>query len=186
MPSGRTTQPSIALLDANVIIVAHQLAIWEWLLERYRILVPSVVVRTEVLFYPTPGHGRAPVQLDEQAEAGWIEELTATATELARVYAGFDQSFVSGLHAGEAEALALFLAGRVGEAGFCSGDALAVQALAMLGFAEQGVSLEALLGGKKHDGVLEPQFTEGFLRRNLSRGCENRITGMGLRRRVLD
>ena len=54
------------------------------------------------------------------------------------------------------------------------------------GFAERGVSLEVLLGGKKPGGVLEPQFTDDFLRRNLSRGRENRITGMGLNRGLLD
>lgn len=188
MTSGRTTQPSIVLLDSNVIISAHELGIWEWLTQRYRILVPSVVVKTEVLFYATGRRerGRVPIHLSEQAEAGRIEELTATATELARVYAGFDPSFVGGLHAGEAEGLALFLAGRVGEAAFCSGDALAIQALAMLGFAQQGVSLEVLLGRKKHGGVLAPQFTNDFLCRNLSRGQENRITGMGLNTRLLD
>lgn len=182
--SSRTTQPSILLLDANVIIAAHELGIWDLLVGRYRILVPSVVVRTEVLFYSTGsrGCGRIPIHLSEQVRALRIEELTATATELARVYSGFDLSFVGGLHAGEAEGLALFLAGRVREAAFCSGDRLAIQALAMLGFAQQCVSLEVLIGRKKHDGILESQFTEGFLSRNLSIGKDNRITGMGLNR----
>jgi hypothetical protein len=188
LTSVRTTQPSFVLLDADVIIAAHELGIWEWLLHRYRIMVPSVVVRTEALFFLPAGHAcrRTPIRLGQLVSHGGIQELIATASELTRVYAHFDRSFVGGLHAGETEGLALLLAGRARDAHFCSGDKLAIQALGMLGLSEHGIALETLLGGKQHKGVLEVQFTEVFLRRNLSRGLENRITGMGLNRGLLD
>ncbi|NLI00238.1 MAG: hypothetical protein GX446_12200 [Chthonomonadales bacterium] len=82
--------------------------------------------------------------------------------------------------------MALVANGKAGSAQYCSGDALAIQALAMLGFAEKAVSFEALLGGKKIVVPLEPQCTEVYLRRNLAIGLEKRITGAGLLKGLLD
>ena len=56
----------------------------------------------------------------------------------------------------------------------------------MLGFADRGVSLESLLGGKRLGTPLEAQCSEDFLRRNVRRGKENRITGSGLVKGLLD
>lgn len=188
MTSGRTSRPSCALLDANVIITAHELRVWDWLVRVFHISVPSVVVRTEVLHYhPVMQPSRTVViDLAAQVASGAIEELTATAGDIARVLSAFDSSIVGGIHAGEAEGLALLQADKAGGALFCSGDALAIQALAMLGLAERAVSFEALLGGKKTVVPLEPQCTEDYLRGNLAIGLERRITGAGLVKGLLD
>ncbi len=187
MTSGRTSRPSCVLLDANVVITAHELGVWDWLVRVFCVSVPSVVVRTEALHYRPLGQRRRPVPIDLPAlvAAGTIQELTGTAEDIARLLAAFDPSFVDSVHAGETEGLALVANGKAGSAQYCSGDALAIQALAMLGFAEKAVSFEALLGGKKIVVPLEPQCTEDYLHRNLAIGAQRRITGTGLRNRHL-
>ena len=182
MTSSRTSRPNCVLLDANVVITAHELGVWEWLVRVFHVRVPSIVVRGEALHYHPlrQPKEKVPIDLPAQVQSGTIDELVGTAEGIARVLSAFDPSFVGGIHAGEAEGLALVLTGATGDAQFCSGDALAIQALAMLGLAERAVSFEALLGGKKTVVPLEAQCTEDYLRRNLDIGRERRITGMGM------
>ena len=46
-----TTKPRCVLLDANIVIVAHELGIWDSLKNAYKITLPAVVSRREALFY---------------------------------------------------------------------------------------------------------------------------------------
>ncbi len=119
-------------------------------------------------------------------DPGHLEEVSATVEEMTDIYARFDSAFSSGLHPGETEGLALLLAGRIPEARYCTADAAAIQALAVLGFSDRGVSLETLLAGKRTRCPLERQFLEDFLQRHLSQGLQNRITGAGMARGILD
>jgi len=185
LTSGRTTRPSCVLFDADVVIAAHVLGIWRWLVRNYRVLVPSVVVH-EALFFRTRAGERVDINLPALVKTGEIEELAAGVEEIAKVYSYFDAWFADTIHAGETEGLALVLTDRATGAMYCCGDARAIQALAMLGLGDCGVSLESLLGGKKPRGRLELQFTEGYFRRNLDIGRENRITGTGLVKGLLD
>lgn len=107
--------------------------------------------------------------------------LEATAEQVQSVMGNFDRSFIEGLYEGETEGLALIEAGSVGEARNCTGDAVATQALAMLGHSESGIAMEALL---KHfvQKQLSPQFIEKLFRAHSGIGKENRITGRGLRK----
>jgi hypothetical protein len=184
---GKTSRPSCVLLDANVVITAHELGVWDWLVRVFRVSVPSVVVHGEAQYYRPWNQPSRKVLIDLTASvaSGDIAELTASVEEFTRALSSFDPVFESGLHAGETEGLALLLSGKTNEALFCSGDALAIQASAMLGLADKAVSFEHLLGGKKTPVVLEPQCTEEYLRRNLDIGRQNRITGAGLRKGLL-
>ena len=56
----------------------------------------------------------------------------------------------------------------------------------MLGLADKAVSFERLLDGKKTPVPLEPQCSDEYLRRNLAIGRQNRITGSGLLKGLLD
>ena len=185
MTSGKTTRPSCVLLDADVVITAHKLGIWQWLVQTYRVFVSSVVTH-EAQFFRTKSGEKVDIDLPGQVKAGDIEELAASAEELARVYSRFDAWFVGTLHEGEMEGLALMFVNKISSCGYCSGDACAIRAMAMLGLADQGVSLEKLLAGKKPRGRLEVQFTEGYFRGNTELGKENRITGEGLVKGLLD
>ena len=102
MTSGRILRPSCILLDANVIITAHELGVWDWVVRVYRVSVPSVVIHGEAQhFHPwRQPLKKVKVDLTELVASGHIAELAASAEEFVRALSAFDSTFVSGLHAG--------------------------------------------------------------------------------------
>ena len=172
------------LLDSNIVIEAYRLGIWEKLIERVEISVSSIVAHTESLFYVRK-EGRIPdaINLKNLITEGKIKEFTASSEDLSELYGHFDRVFIEGIHEGEAECLALILKQRIKGTLFCSGDAAAIQALAMLGHAEDGTSFESLLKKEGLQQNLRRQFTEKFFKGNLKQGSQKRITHTGLRKK---
>jgi hypothetical protein len=179
----KITRPKCVLLDAMIIITAHEKGIWLSLIEAFEIVVSSIIARDEALFY-SEKEGGIPkaIDLPKLTADGKITELAATVEELKRLSNIFDPIFIEGLHAGESEALALLLAGKAGEALFCTSDAKAIQALAMIGLSEQGISFERLIKTSGLSRDLPDHFGEYFFKRNIRSGQENRLTGAGMRK----
>jgi hypothetical protein len=178
----KTTRPKFLLLDANIVIEAYILGIWQPLIERVEVLIPSIVIKDEALFFRKEENGVPPaIRLEELVEREEIKEISASADDIADLHSVFDRVFVQGLHDGESEALAWLLK-RGGEQGlfFCTSDAHAIQALAMLGRSRQGISMEELLKSIGLEKPLSRQFTEEFFKSSLERGQRNRISGTGL------
>lgn len=176
---GKATMLKCVLLDANIIIEEYELDVWKNLLVKIKLIVPSIVVHDEALFF-SKGQIPQPIDLKRLITAGQIAEVTATSQEMVDVREIFDNVFVHGLDDGELEALALINAGRAGEALFCTGDAPAIRALAMIGHPESGISMESLL---RKTGLVKPlqkQFGEAFFRAVLTEGKKNLITGQGM------
>lgn len=179
----KITRSKCVLLDAMIIITAHQEGIWLPLTEAFEIVVPSIIARDEVFFYSEKKRGiPKEINLPDLAANGKITELAATVEELKSLSDLFDPVFLEGLHEGESEALALLLSGKSEEAYFCSSDAKAIQALAMIGLSEQGISFEKLIKASGLSRPLPDHYSENFFKRNIKRGQENRITGLGLRK----
>lgn len=169
------------LLDANIIIEAYRLGIWENLMERAEISVSSIIAHTEALFYVGKEKGiPEAINLTALISKGKIKEYCASTEDLAALYSRFDRVFIEGIHDGEAECLALILKRRVPETLFCSADAIAIQALAMLDRSNQGISFEALLKKTGLSKTIRRHFTEKFFKDNLKQGIQNRITKAGL------
>ena len=145
---------------------------------------PPLSRAEETQFYVKGELPRA-INLQKLVSEGRIAEIEATAEQISSLMEDFDRNFIEGLHEGEAEALALVKAGNVGEALYCTGDAIAIQALAMLGHSESGISMESLLKQFGLQKRLAGQFTEKFFRSHLEIGRENRVTGQGLRHSVV-
>jgi predicted nucleic acid-binding protein len=181
--TAKATTLRYVLLDANIIIEAYRLGIWQNLTDRTEISVPSVVISDEALFY-SRREGAVPkaIQLSDLVRLGKIREVTATTDQIRDVLSLFDRVFVQGIHAGELEALALMNTGELPDTSFCSADQVAIQALAMIGCADTGISMEKLLRQAGLQQSLERQFTDGFFRQHLELGKANRITGQGMRR----
>lgn len=179
--TAKTTKPKCILLDANVVIEAHELGIWQKLTERLQLIVPSTVIHDEALFFSrTTRDSRKNITLQTWIEDAKITELSATYEELASIYSIFDRVFIETLHPGETEALALLKTDKAETAYFCTGDGHAVQALAMIGMSERGISMESLLASIGLKRRLKRQFTEAFFRLNRGAGQQKRITGEGL------
>lgn len=166
-----------------IVITAHQEGIWLPLIEAFEIIVPSIIARDEVFFYSEKLRGiPKEINLPDLAADGKITELAATVEELRSLSDLFDTVFLEGLHEGESEALALLLSGKTKEAYFCSSDAKAIQALAMIGLSEQGVSFEELIKASGLRPLSDHHYSENFFKRNIKTGQENRITGTGMRK----
>lgn len=177
-----TTAQRLLLLDANVVIEAHRLSAWQTLVARGDLAVSSIVAHEEALFYDSElGGVPSPIHLPALIAEEKIVELSATPEEMKAVLGIFDRVFAEGLHAGEVEALGLLRGGRY-QLQFCSGDQVAIQALAMLDRAEDGISLEAVLKRSGLSKAPRHEFTERFFSRHLKIGHRKRITGEGLRR----
>lgn len=178
----RTTSRPCALIDACVIISAHELGLWEPLVQRAELAVPSVVVDEAEHFFGPDGW---PSEIDGKAyvKAGKIRKVTADQGELEDLFSLFDEVFQRTLDPGEAEALALLLAAKAPWP-FCTSDGHAIQALAMIGCADKGISFEKLLArlGFTLPGSAKHHLKEAFFGRHLREGEQNRITGRGLRR----
>jgi hypothetical protein len=176
----RTTAPLFILLDANVIFEAHRQGIWQPLLQKVRIAVPSIIARDEALFVEI-GKTTLPLNLREDIDSGRLEELSAEASEMRGVQRVFDRAFVDGLHEGELEALAITRRSEE-EILFCSADQMAIQALAMMDHADRGLSFEALLRKAGLWRKMERHFTEAFFRGHIEKGRTKRIKGEGIRK----
>ena len=172
-------KPRLVLLDANVIIEAHALGVWQKLIAWFELAVPSVVARQEAKYFVIQGH-RNPIQLGSLIAQNEIEELEADAIELSDLMNQFDCLFAESIDPGEQEALALMLADRCPEHQFCSADARPLQALAMLGMSDRGISFEELLNIMGQSRSVDDQFTKLFLQRQIKEGQRRRIQGEGL------
>jgi hypothetical protein len=176
----RTTAPLCILLDANVIFEAYRQGIWQSLLQKVHIVVPSIVVRDEALFVDIDGT-ILPLRLVDEVRAGKLEEIAVEGAALAYVQRFFDQAFVEGLHEGEMEALAIVHTSEETML-FCTADQVAIQALAMMDHADKGVSFEGLLRKTGLWRKMERHFGERYFKEHTERGRARRIRGEGLNR----
>jgi hypothetical protein len=178
--TARTIKPQCVLLDANIVIEAHTLEIWAELKDRYELILPSVVIIDEARYFKSTKRGSKSIRLGEQIAKGEVQQLTATIEEYGELYKIFASWFLQALDPGETEALALLRANRTPGAFFCTSDAPAIKALAMLGLSQRGISMEMLMSKVGLAKRLETQFTEDFFTRNIRHGQTARITGEGL------
>jgi len=170
------------LLDASIVIEAHKISVWENLIERIEIIVSSIVAHQESLFY-SKEEGGIPeaINLKRLIDIRKIKEISATQKEMSLFLNKFDRLFVTRLHEGEAESLSLIMGDRTKDTLYCSSDATAIQALAMIGFLDKGVSMETMLQQIGLQKRLQRQFNEKFFKHHLKKGRENYITGQGLK-----
>lgn len=169
------------LLDANIIIESHKVGVWERLIDRVEIVVSSIVAHKESLFYSEKERRiPEPINLNRLIQDGKIKEISATSEEMANFLNYFDRVFVFGLDEGEIESLALIKSGKLQETLFCSSDGPAIQALAMIGHSNAGISMETLLKITGLQKDLEYQFGDEFFKKQITKGSENYIQGVGI------
>jgi hypothetical protein len=170
------------LLDANVIIEAHACGAWAYLREQVILIVPSTVLAEATHYVERETGMRVEIHLQQTVLQGQIREVSASAEQLAALLGRFDPVFIQRMDRGEAEALALLLAGELTDCFFCSADGPAIRALNLLSMPERGISLEALFRKVGLKRRLTRPYDERFFREMQARGAEEFIRGEGLRR----
>ena len=178
-----TKKLTSVLLDAVIVIEVHALGIWSNLVGKVEILVPSTVVRDEAFYFNSKEkEKRLAIQISKSIQDGEIMEVTAAAEELRSLEGIFDYATLHGLDPGELEALALLKSRQIVGTLLCTADGAAIRALALMGHSELGISLERLLQEVGLQKPLDRQYKEDFFRYHLTRGQQDRITGIGLKK----
>ena len=183
-------RPRCLLLDTDVIVYLHSAGLWTHVTQAYDVTIPSFIVHEEAQFFRDHDGDKHPIDLPSQVESGSVFELAATPNDLSLLLGHITRNEWEGLHDGEREALALVLTSKYGQGLFCSGDKTAIETLAALGFAERGVSLQAVLRATGSDlrtcaGSCQ-QYTEEYFKKWSSKGSTRMMTGLGLTSTVFD
>jgi len=169
------------LLDASVIILAHELDVWTALLREADVAVTSIIAHDESLFFSKEaGLIPAPINIPALIEQGAIPELSASVSDIERVRAVFDEELNMALHDGEVEAIAILYADESDSLLFCTSDKVAIRVLARLGLSDNGVSFEEILESTGLRKPLPPEYRSEYFKRYIAEGQTARIQGKGL------
>jgi hypothetical protein len=175
-------RPRLFLLDAGPIIELHRLGLWEKVVGRTELMIPSIVAGQEAEFWDSGEGIGKPIDLGQSIASGSIKIVEADAKMLAETLDQFDPSLVASVHSGELEALALINTWQDETLpSFCTGDRLATVALCLMGHSNLAVSLEELLKRAGLQGPLRRQFLRRSLACWVKEGRRRYIAGEGLR-----
>ena len=168
------------LLDANVVIALHAAGLWDRLVVSCEVIVPETVAEESRFHSVDLGGFSSPIDLYAEAEAERIELVSASAQDVLDIQAHFASWFLDLVHPGELESLAVLLSPELTECEFCTADAAAIRAAALLGLGERCVCLKELLDGIGLGRDLGKQFRPEFLGQFLEAGRTDRLRGFGL------
>jgi hypothetical protein len=175
-----SSRPRLLLLDAGAVFAALRFDAWEALVAAYEVIVPSVVVRVEAIFYVTLQDERIEIDLPMEATNGRIREVVMSAADIEAVTRRFTPDFRERLDDGELEALAYLANNPDEEMRFVSADGPAIQAVAMLDPDCRVISLAEALDRCGTTKPLASQFSRDFVKRHVAEGNVRRIQGRGL------
>ena len=118
------------LLDASVIITAHEIDVWNALLREVDVAVTSIIAHDEALFFDRKTASvPAPINLGALISQGVMPEISASVSDIERVRAVFDEELNMALHDGEVEAIAILYADESDSLLFCTSDKVAIRAV---------------------------------------------------------
>lgn len=177
-------KPRLLLLDAVAVVAAFEAEVWDRLVTQYEVVVPAVVV-DEAHFYEKPPRSgrRYPIDLAAMEGTGAIRVCEMGHGDIAALLARFDRSFSTGIHAGEAEALA-YLASVDEEVDIrlVTSDKAALFAVALLDLGHRSMCLADALRACGLSKRLEAQHEAAYHRACIAEGNQMRIQGRGLAR----
>jgi len=174
----RTTKLNLLLLDADVVIDAHRLGIWDRLLAQNKVHIGSVVLRTEVGYYIDNRGRRRNINLMSQHRAKKIIELSAILMKQRVLKERFDAVFGPKLDPGEIESLVILE--RTHELTFCTFDHAAIIAVVLLDMGNRVISFEVLLKQCGLSRRLERKHSEERFKRIVEKAQLMRVMGQGL------
>ena len=169
----------LLLLDANVVIEISRQGLWDQMVARCDIHIAQTVL-DESQFYDDEEGDRHDIDLSSYVSAKTVTVVDMTPSQLEGFRAQFDPVYFEKLDPGETESLA-YLLQQSGECRICSADKIVYRVLGCLGRAEQGVSLDELLGQIGLGRKLGREFTKDYRQEWTRRGSQEGLTGLGIR-----
>ena len=168
------------LLDAGPIIKLFELGIWDRFIEKCNVTVSRTVAEKEVVF---AGKGDDKEYIDfglaSYEEKGLIKIIDVELSVVSAFYDKFNLWYKAYIDDGEKETLA-FLFNSSEQGLVCSADHVVFRVLAILGKAEQGVSLEEILNKIGLSRELEWKYTKKFREHYTRMGQMDSIQSQGL------
>jgi hypothetical protein len=169
---------NLLLLDADVVIDAHRLGMWDKLLVQNKVHIGSVVLRTEVEYYIDNKGRRRNINLMSQHRAQKITELSATLAEQRILRERFDAVLGPKLDPGETESLVLLE--RTPELTFCTFDYAAITAVVLLDMGNRVISFETVLKKCGLSRKLQRKHSEERFKHIVKTAQLMRVMGQGL------
>lgn len=165
------SRPKLLLFDTGCVLEVMRQGLWRQLCEQYRVVVPSVVVRTEARYVDNVPGTITPIDLEQEVAAGRIEEYEGMDIDLQATLSSWPAAILERADAGEVEALTYLRVNGSDGVAFLTADGPAIQAAVALEVGHSAMSLEKLLDvtGCKRPG-LEWRFTEAFVATNREKG----------------
>ncbi len=170
-------KPRLLLLDNGAVIWAFKACAWDTLCNRFEIVVPSIIVRREAVYWEDSEGHRHPIDLVAEAEAGRITEYEATMSELARTAALLHPELRARVDAGEREALTYLRTHETDGVAFVTADGAAIEASVALDVSETAMSLDAVLRSCGLTKVLPEHHRDGFVKRKIDDGGIRLVQG---------
>ncbi len=170
------------LLDANIVIELFRLAIWNQVVERCEIHLPSVVVQESACFEDAAGDPRQ-IDLSRYQAAGQIHIFETPLSLIQQFLSHFDPLYLEKLDDGEVAALAfLFSQDSTSEPStwmISSADAIVYRVLGNFGRSAQGLSLEEILSHTGLSRSLSRQYSKSFRKYWSRQGFVEGLGGLG-------
>ena len=170
------------LLDADVIIAAHEFGVWDKLVERCSITITRTVVEDEVRYWTDDKGMCHVIDLDKHIQEGKISCVDVPLSLVDKFCKKFGPAYLDQMDPGEAESLA-FLYYSDEEWRIASGDGIVFRSLGCLALSEHGISLEEIIQkiGLTCDVSQKYQFTKKYRVNLTKKGEQEAIMGMGLK-----
>lgn len=170
----------LVILDANIIIHAHENGYWGELTQRYHLFVGSIIVG-ESKFYFDEENDSIAIDLKSAIEKKEIQVVEADAVDLARLGEKLTPRYFGMLHSGEREAVAFMAAHTDEDYFFCTADLAAVKLMSILDLGGKAMSCEKLCDGFFPAKKMQHHYREEDFKKALTQGLQEK--GMALKKR---
>lgn len=132
------------LVDAMIVIGAHNGGFWDLLCNHYLVSIPATILEDELLYCGSKKNKKALLS-SKWVKEGKAQRLEAHAQDHQMLRDKLSNDRMQSLDSGELEAIALLCTRGCKDYLFTTADQAAIKALAAIGLGHQGVSIETLL-----------------------------------------
>lgn len=167
---------SLLLLDANIVIILHELGIWDKVIEQCDIYLSGTVIDLEAKYWEDKNEIRHTIDLTNCLSKGVIKRFDLDSSEIEGFRQKYGAMYIEKLDPGEAESLA-FLFREQEKYIICSSDGIVYRLLGAEFASDRGLSLEEILIRIGLQRSLPHQFTKEFRERYSDQGFKEGFQG---------
>ncbi|MCL4552287.1 MAG: hypothetical protein M1305_01850 [Candidatus Marsarchaeota archaeon] len=151
----------LLMLDANIVIMLHELGLWEKVIAVCDVHIAGTIVDDEADFYFDDQHNRRRIDLSNDICGGSITRFDVPLSQVSTFKAEFGPQYFAKLDPGEVESLAHLMCSTKAFT-VCSADKIVFRVLGARHLTDRGISLEEILSQIGLARVLKHQYTKGF------------------------